>query len=70
MAGPPKMPADLAARINRDVVEILRRPDVDKRLRGFNLDPMIGSPADAAQFFAEETALWGSVIKEAKVTIP
>ncbi len=70
MAGPPKMPADLAARINRDVVEILRRSDVDKRLRGFNLDPMIGSPADAAHFFADETALWGNVIKEAKVTIP
>jgi tripartite-type tricarboxylate transporter receptor subunit TctC len=70
MAGPPKMSADLAARINRDVVEVLRRPEVDKRLHGFQLDPMIGSPADAARFFAEETALWGNVIKEAKVTIP
>ncbi len=30
---------------------------------------MIGSPADAAKFFAEETALWGGVIKEANVTI-
>ncbi|MPZ38730.1 MAG: tripartite tricarboxylate transporter substrate binding protein [Rhizobiales bacterium] len=70
MAGPPKMPADLAARINRDVVEILKKPDVDKRLRELRLDPMIGSPADATKFFAEETALWGSVIKEANVTIP
>jgi hypothetical protein len=34
------------------------------------LDPMIGTPADAAKFFAEETALWGGVIQEAKVTIP
>jgi tripartite-type tricarboxylate transporter receptor subunit TctC len=70
MAGPPKMPAALAARINRDVVDILKRPDVDKRLRSLRLDPMIGSPADAAKFFAEETTLWGGVIKEAKVTIP
>jgi hypothetical protein len=31
---------------------------------------MVGTPADAAQFFAEETALWGGVIKEAGVTIP
>jgi hypothetical protein len=43
---------------------------VDKRLRSLKLDPMIGSPADAAKFFAEETTLWGGVIKEAKVTIP
>ncbi len=70
MAGPPKMPAALAQRINRDVVDILKRPDVDKRLRELRLDPMIGSPAAAAQFFAEETALWGGVIKEANVTIP
>ena len=70
MAGPPKMPAAIAARINRDVVEILKKPDIDKRLRELRLDPMIGSPADAAKFFAEETALWGGVIKEANVTIP
>jgi tripartite-type tricarboxylate transporter receptor subunit TctC len=70
MAGPPKMPAALAQRINRDVVDILKRPDVDKRLRELRLDPMIGSPADAVQFFAEETKLWGGVIKEANVTIP
>jgi tripartite-type tricarboxylate transporter receptor subunit TctC len=70
MAGPPKMSPALAARINKDVVEILNRPEVDKRLRELRLDPMIGSPADAAKFFAEETALWGGVIKEANVTIP
>jgi tripartite-type tricarboxylate transporter receptor subunit TctC len=70
MAGPPKMPADLAARINRDIVEIMKRPEFDKRMQTLQLDSMIGSPADAAKFFAEETALWGGVIKEANVTIP
>jgi tripartite-type tricarboxylate transporter receptor subunit TctC len=70
MAGPPKMTSALAERINRDVVEILRQPAIAQRLRGMQLDPMIGTPADAAKFFAEETALWGGVIKEAKVTIP
>ncbi len=70
MVGPPKLPASLASRINRDVIEILKRPDVDKRLRELRLDPMIGAPADAAKFFAEETTLWGGVIKEANVTIP
>jgi hypothetical protein len=53
------------------VVEILQRPEVDKRVREtFQLDPMIGSTADAARFFSEETALWGGVIREANVTIP
>ena len=30
---------------------------------------MIGTPADASKFFAEETELWGGVIKEANVTL-
>jgi hypothetical protein len=30
---------------------------------------MIGSPLDATKFFADETQLWGGVIKEANVTL-
>jgi tripartite-type tricarboxylate transporter receptor subunit TctC len=69
MAAPPKTPAAIAARINGDIVDILKKPEVDQRLRELRLDPMIGSPTDAAKFFAEETALWGGVIKEAKVAV-
>lgn len=69
MVGPPAMPAALAARINRDVVEILQQPAVSAKLRDLRLDPMIGTPADAAKFFAEETELWGKVIREANVTV-
>jgi len=69
MVGPPAMPAALAARINRDVVDILRRPTVGAKLRDLRLDPMIGTPTDAARFFAEETELWGKVIREANVTV-
>jgi tripartite-type tricarboxylate transporter receptor subunit TctC len=69
MVGPPAMPATLAARINRDVVDILQRPAVSAKLRDLRLDPMIGTAADAAKFFAEETELWGKVIREAGVTV-
>jgi tripartite-type tricarboxylate transporter receptor subunit TctC len=69
LVGPPAMPAALAARINRDVVDILQRPAVSAKLRDLRLDPMIGTPADAARFFAEETELWGKVIREANVTV-
>src|SRR5262245_42211872 len=69
MVGPPAMPPALAGRINRDVVEILQRPTVSAKLRELRLDPMISTPADAAKFFAEETELWGGVIREANVTV-
>jgi tripartite-type tricarboxylate transporter receptor subunit TctC len=70
MAAPPGTPAALTERINRDVVEVLKRPVVEAKLKELRLEAMIGSPADAQKFFAEETQLWGSVIKEANVSVP
>jgi tripartite-type tricarboxylate transporter receptor subunit TctC len=69
MSGPPNMPAGLATRINRDVVHILQQPAASAKLRDLRLEPMIGTPDDAAKFFAEETELWGGVIREAKVSV-
>lgn len=69
MAGPPGMPAELANKINQDVNESLTRPEVRERLQHLSLEPMPGTPADAAKFFAEETALWGRVIREKHITV-
>jgi tripartite-type tricarboxylate transporter receptor subunit TctC len=67
LVAPPQTPAALADRINRDVVEILGRPDVIDKARGIQMEPVSKSRAEAAKFFAEETALWGKVIKAADI---
>ena len=69
MAGPPGLPAALANKINQDVNESLKKPEIADRLQKLTLEPMLGSPADAAKFFAEETALWGRVIKEKNIVV-
>jgi tripartite-type tricarboxylate transporter receptor subunit TctC len=69
IVAPPATPAALANRINADVVASLRRPEVAESLAGLTLEPMIGSPADAAAFFAEETRLWGKVIAAAHIKV-
>jgi tripartite-type tricarboxylate transporter receptor subunit TctC len=69
LVAPPATPAVLADKINRDVGAIFKKKDVDEKVRALRLEPMPGSPADAAKFFADETALWGKVIKEANVTL-
>jgi tripartite-type tricarboxylate transporter receptor subunit TctC len=69
VVAPPNTPAPLTARINRDVVALLQQPQMEDKLREFRLEPMIGTPADASAFFADETRLWAGVIKEAKVTL-
>jgi tripartite-type tricarboxylate transporter receptor subunit TctC len=67
LVAPPATSAALAERINHDTVEALGSRDVADRLRDLSLDPGATSRADTAQFFAEETALWSQVIKQAKI---
>ena len=69
MVGPPLMPSALAEKINRDVVEILGRQDIIERVRAIQMEPVTSTRADAAKFFAEETELWGKVIKAANIPL-
>jgi tripartite-type tricarboxylate transporter receptor subunit TctC len=69
IAGPPGLPAAIADKINRDVDEILQKPEIVAKLRALQLDPMGGSTADAAKFIGEETQLWGKVIAESHITL-
>jgi tripartite-type tricarboxylate transporter receptor subunit TctC len=67
LVAPPSTPVALAEKINRDVVEILKSKEVGDMLRRISLEAGATTPADSARFFAEETALWTKVIKEAGI---
>ena len=67
LVAPPATPAALAEKINRDVVAILKSKEVGDMLRKISLAAGATTPADTSQFFTEETALWGKVIKEAGI---
>jgi tripartite-type tricarboxylate transporter receptor subunit TctC len=67
MVAPPGFEPALVDKINRDVVDSLTRREVNATLQRLTLEPMIGSPADAAKFFAEEADRWGRVIREGNV---
>ncbi len=70
MAAPPGTPAPLVEKINRNTAAILKKPDVVEKFQSLRLDVMGGTTADAAKFIADETRLWGRVIKEANITVP
>jgi tripartite-type tricarboxylate transporter receptor subunit TctC len=69
IAGPPGLPAALAEKINRDVVDILKEPEIADKLRALRLDPMGGTTADMAKFIADETKLWDRVITQAHIAL-
>jgi tripartite-type tricarboxylate transporter receptor subunit TctC len=69
IVAPPGTPDALADRINRDVAEIFRRPEVRNRLDEMKMEAVSSTRAEAARFFAEEAALWGKVIADAKIAV-
>jgi tripartite-type tricarboxylate transporter receptor subunit TctC len=64
---PPGTPASVAEKVYKDLAEILARPAVGAKLTELMLEPVASTPAQAAQFFVEETALWGRVIRDTGV---
>jgi tripartite-type tricarboxylate transporter receptor subunit TctC len=68
LVGPPGLPSTLVDKINGDVREIMQRADIVEKIKALRLEPISGSPEDAAKFFKDETELWGNVIREGNLT--
>jgi tripartite-type tricarboxylate transporter receptor subunit TctC len=67
LVAPPDTPKVLADKINRDVVNVMKQPDVLHKIKALSLAPSFGSRADAAKFFADESARWTKVAREANL---
>ena len=63
VVAPPKTPQAIAAKINADINEALRQPDIAKRLADLSAEPVGGTTAAAAEFMRLETERWREVIK-------
>jgi tripartite-type tricarboxylate transporter receptor subunit TctC len=69
LVAPPGTPEGLADRLNKDVVAIIRSPEVSEKLRNVQMEPVGSTRREAEQFFAAEAAYWGQVVKDAHVTL-
>ena len=67
MVAPPKTPPDIAAKLSAAIAEILRMPDVAKRLEESHATPVGSDPAQTAARFKEETARWRRIIETAGI---
>jgi tripartite-type tricarboxylate transporter receptor subunit TctC len=62
---PAGTPAAIVARLNQEIVAILRTPQVEERLLGFGVDrARIESPKAFADFLQEDIARWTKLTKE------
>jgi tripartite-type tricarboxylate transporter receptor subunit TctC len=67
--GPAGLPADMVDRMAAAVGEVLRDPDLTKRLDDLGFETMIVARDDMRRRIAEDHALFGDVIRRAKISI-
>jgi len=63
IVAPPGMPPELTNKISAAVGEVMRQPDVTKRLTEMSMVSTGSSPAELSKFIAAEAELWGKVIR-------
>jgi tripartite-type tricarboxylate transporter receptor subunit TctC len=69
IVGPPKTSNLIAEKVGASVKEVLKMPDVQKRLAELSAEPMGLGPAESAAFMKQETERWGAVIRSAGVRL-
>ncbi len=63
-----KVPTPILERWNKELVKVLKSPDVEEQLNGHGLTPMPGSRDDLAKYIEKESATWGRIIRERRIT--
>jgi tripartite-type tricarboxylate transporter receptor subunit TctC len=69
IVAPPKMPKPVIDKINADVNEALRSPEIQDRLKKLSAEIFGGSVAATAKYMHEEVNRWGNVIKAANIKL-
>lgn len=67
LLAPKGLPADVQARINRDLNAVLVQEDVVKKMRDVSMFPNPKSPAETLSFMKTEIDKWAAVIKKAGI---
>ncbi len=69
IVAPPKTPRTIIDKINADVGEALKQPDIVSKLKNLSGEVYGGSPERAAKYMHEEVERWGGVIKAANIKL-
>jgi len=69
VVGPPGTPSAIAEKVGSSINQILKLPDVQKRLADLSAEPMGLGPAEMAAFMKQETERWAAVIRTAGVRL-
>jgi tripartite-type tricarboxylate transporter receptor subunit TctC len=70
VVAPPKTPKQIVDKINADINEALRAPEIMQRMPDFSAEVAGGTPQATAAYMREEIERWHKVIQAAGVKLP
>jgi tripartite-type tricarboxylate transporter receptor subunit TctC len=69
IVAPPRTPFPIIQYLNQQITAVLMLPEVREQFAKIAVEPVGGSVAETAKFFADEREKWRGVIKSANVTV-
>lgn len=69
MLAPAGTPEPIVARLNKELVAILKAPDVSSQLSAMGATVVAGTPDEFRQFMTAEINKWGPVVKRANIEL-
>ena len=69
VVAPAKTPPEIIARLNAEIVKIMKSPDVQNRILQVGIEPLSSTPEEFAEFIKAEIPKWAEVIKTADIEI-
>jgi tripartite-type tricarboxylate transporter receptor subunit TctC len=67
--GPPNMPKDIVARLNKEVNALLKRPEVIEKLQSYGYSPEGSTPERLLEVNRADLELWRKLVKEAGIPL-
>jgi tripartite-type tricarboxylate transporter receptor subunit TctC len=67
--GPPKMPPEIVARLNKEVNALLKRPEVIEKLQSYGYSPEGSTPERLLEINRADLELWRRLVKEAGIPL-
>lgn len=66
---PAKTPKDVADKLQKAVVDVLKEDEVQQRLKDLGAQPVGSTPAEFAAFLKKEDAKWGDVVRKGDIKL-
>ena len=69
LLAPNGMPASVVARLNAEVIKVIRSPDIRAKLAGLGAEVVTMMPTEQDAFFNRERARWAKVVADAAIKL-